>query len=156
MSRTPFQFAPPASFSGKKEDFEEFAFKLKAHLALMAVTYLNDLEAIESHPDTEIDDDTFKNTDGTYKQDLVDKATTLQWLLVMLCSGTASVLLRRDVQQNGFESWRKLCKKYKIPSRARAVGRLTRILKPDFTGASFEDRLAQWEEENARYEKETT
>ena len=108
MSRTPFQFAPPASFSGKKEDFEELAFKLKAYLALMDVTYLNDLEAIESHPDTEIDDDTFKNPDGTYKRDLVDKATTLQWLLVMLCSGTASVLLRRDVQQNGFESWRKI------------------------------------------------
>ena len=52
MSRTPFQFAPPASFSGKKEDFEEFAFKLKAYLALMDVTYFNDLEAIESRPDT--------------------------------------------------------------------------------------------------------
>ena len=118
MSRTPFQFAPPASFSGKKEDFEEFAFKLKAYLALMDVTYLNDLEAIESRPDTEIDDETFKNPDGTYKQDLVDKATTLQWLLVMLCSGTASVILRRDVQQNGFESWRKLCKKTQDPFKS--------------------------------------
>ena len=108
MSRAPFQFAPPANFSGKKEDFEEFAFKLNAYSALMDVSYLNDLEAVETRIDREITKDTFMNDDGTIKQDLVDIATSLQRLLVMLCNGTASVLLRRDVQQNGYESWRKL------------------------------------------------
>ena len=40
-------------------------------------------------------------------------------------------------------------------SQARAVGRLTRTLKPNCTGINFEDNLATWEDEILKYEKET-
>ena len=46
-----WQFNPPKEFSGKKEDFEEFSFKLKAYLILMDPEYQIDLQAIESNSD---------------------------------------------------------------------------------------------------------
>ena len=154
----PWQFNPPKEFSGKKEDFEEFAFKLKAYLSIMNSDYAEDLRRIEENMDTEIIDAHFNDASGDPIPGLRDRATTLQWILVALCSGAASLLLRRETSTNGFESWRRLCQKYKLPSRARAVGRLSKILKPDFSGAntSFEDSLAAWEDEVAKYERETS
>ena len=36
----PFQFTPPDKFDGKKENFEEFAFKLKACTFLLYTGYV--------------------------------------------------------------------------------------------------------------------
>ena len=114
----PFHFSPPKEFSGKKEDFEEFAFKLKAYLCLMDAEYQNDLQAIDSNPDRPITDANFIDQNGNPKAELIQRATQLQWILVALCSGAASTLLRRETSTNGFESWRRLCERYKLPSRA--------------------------------------
>ena len=43
----PFQFQPPKEFSGKREDFEEFAFKLKSYLCLINPKYLPHLVAFQ-------------------------------------------------------------------------------------------------------------
>ena len=50
----PWQFNPPKEFGGKKEDFEEFAFKLKAYLSIMNASYTEDLRRIEENMDVEI------------------------------------------------------------------------------------------------------
>ena len=42
-----------------------------------------------------------------------------------------------------------------IPSRAKAVGRLTKILNPGFNMDAFEDSFSAWEDEILKYEKET-
>ena len=119
----PFHFAAPKEFSGKKEDFEEFSFKLRAYLCLMDPKYNDDLNAIELNPDLEITDANFIDSSGTVKTDLLQRSTSLQWILVGLCSGSASAQLRRESNTtDGFESWRKVIIRYKIPSRARAVG----------------------------------
>ena len=108
-SSGPFHFTAPKEFSGKKEDFEEFSFKLRAYLCLMDPKYGDDLNVIESNLETEITDAHFYDGTGNLKADLLARATSLQWILVGLCSGTASTQLRRDSNStNGFESWRKL------------------------------------------------
>ena len=55
----------------------------------------------------------------------------------------------------GYESYRRLYNRYKIPSRQRAIGRLTHIMGPDFKSAPFEDAMTAWEDEISKYEKET-
>ena len=63
------------------------------------------------------------------------------------------MMLRRETSSSGFESWRKLNKRYHIPSKASAVGKLPRILEPPIKKGSFEDTLASWEDEISKYEK---
>ena len=155
-SSGPFQFAAPSSFDGKKENFEEFSFKLRAYLNLMNTRYQEALKGIDGNLDQEITDDHFKLPNGTIDTTLVQMAHNLQYILVSTCSGAANTFLRRDDTLNGFESWRKLNVRYQLPTRAKAVGRLSAILKPKFNMQSFEDSLASWEEEIQKYEKETT
>ena len=57
---------------------------------------------------------------------------------------------------HGFESLRKLCKMYHMPPKARAVGRLTKILQPSgMERGNFEVTLAAWEDAILNSEKET-
>ena len=60
----PWQFTPPKDFTGKKEDFEEFAFKLKAYLCIMNPQFGIDLQKIEENGDTDIVEDHFNDSDG--------------------------------------------------------------------------------------------
>ena len=154
-SSLPFQFAPPSKFSGKREDFEEFSFTLKAYLNLMEGTFGSTmLQAEETEND--ITDDFFRNPDGSFNDKLAQMATSLQFLLVTLCTGSASAFIRRDMSPNGFESWRRLHRRYVLPSRVKALGRLSTILEGSFKMDNFEDSLASWEEEINKYEKETS
>ena len=58
-NRGPFNFSPPDIFSGTKEDWEDFAFKLKAYLGLMEPKYFGELQSVEEHVDTEFGDGMF-------------------------------------------------------------------------------------------------
>ena len=98
----PFQFQPPDKFSGKREDFEEFVFKLKSYLCLINPKYLPHLVALQDRKD-EVTEDLFKDADGEEDDELIQMSVHLQWLLVTLCSGAASTFLRRETTTNGFE-----------------------------------------------------
>ena len=143
-SSLPFQFAPPSKFSGKREDFEEFSITLKAYLNLIDGTFGSTMLQAEQ-TENEINDDFFRNPDGSFKDKLVQMATSLQFLLVTLCTGSASAFIRRDMSPNGFESWRRLHRRYVLPSRVKALGRLSTILEGSFKMDNFEDSLASWE-----------
>ena len=55
----PFQSTPPDKFDGKKENFEEFAFKFKAWFFLMVPGYVNAFREPGGSPDAEITDAAF-------------------------------------------------------------------------------------------------
>ena len=127
----PFQFQSPKEFSGKREDFEEFVFKLKSYLCLISPKYLIHLQALQDRV-PELTPADFQDAEGNEDNELVPMATHLQRLLVTLCGGAASTFLRRGTTEYGFESYRKLCQRYMVLSKAKSVGRLSKILKPDF------------------------
>ena len=60
----PFPFMPPTSFNGKREDFEEFAFKMKAYLQLMDTQYANIFSDIEENLNTEITEERLTDVEG--------------------------------------------------------------------------------------------
>jgi len=150
----PFQFNAPKEFSGKREDFEEWAYKLRAYMSLINPDYNVHMIALQDKED-EVSQDMFKKRDGSEDTTLVQLAVHLQWMLVTLCTGSASAFLRRETGQNGFESYRKLCQRYMIPGNAKSVGRLSKILRPNLNNGSFEDSFSSWEDEIQKYEKET-
>ena len=119
--------------------------------------YAETFKQVEDRLDEEITDAAFNfGTEGAVDQELLQMAHTLQWTLISICSGAASSFLRKEVAGNGFESWRRLNKRYQMPTRSRAMGRLGAILKPSFNMNAFEDSLSTWEEEVTKYEKETS
>ena len=59
-----FQFTPPAKFDGKKDNFEEFALKLKSYARLMDPGDAQAFKVIEDSPDTVITDAAFIDEDN--------------------------------------------------------------------------------------------
>ena len=81
----PFQFTPPGSFSGKREEFEEFSFKFKAYMNLMNPRYAETFKQVEDRLDEEITDSAFSvGSEGAVDQELVQMAHTLQWTLISI------------------------------------------------------------------------
>jgi len=94
----PFQFQPPKEFSGKREDFEKFVFKLKSYLCLINPKNLIHLQALQDR-ERELTAADFQDVQGQEDNELVQMATHLQWLLVTLCNGVASTFLRRETTE---------------------------------------------------------
>lgn len=53
------------------------------------------------------------------------------------------------------DSNERLVMRYKSPPQSRARGNRSNLMKPNFTGANFEDSLSAWDSEIRRYGKET-
>ncbi len=135
----PWQLTPPDRLSGKKEDFEEFASKLKAHVMLQCPIYATVVKNIELHAEHAITSDHFV-LDGVLQIDLKRRSDVLQRMLAHLCARTASPVPRRDTDSPiGYESWRNLYNKCNATSRYRTAGRLTRNLTPNLQDGAFED-----------------
>ena len=100
-----FQFKPPETFSGKREEFEEWGWPLKAYLSLIHPAYSAKMNEAELH-NTSLPDEFFRNPDGSINQNVVQMSTNLHYILVTSCKGQAAVCLRQSSDPNGFENWR--------------------------------------------------
>ena len=84
------------------------------------------------------------------------KGRNLHFLLSGLLKDNALNVIRGDLDQNGFESYRKSLKKYQSEPGARAMGRLGRIMNPHWDKSqSFEDHFTEWEKEVSRFARES-
>ena len=181
QNRGPFQFNLPKPFKGKKEDFEDFTFAFKAYLNLCDPEYGKELKLVEDEIDKEVKEDFFKwdvpvpvsaaqvpveqmsssqaskdspPKETTDNEERMARSANLQYLLITLCEGSAVQVLKRETNTNGYESWRLLVKRYSTPKRSKSLNLLTKIMTATFTG-DFETKFTQWEEDIAKYEKET-
>ena len=68
-----FSRQPPDKFDGKKDNFEEFSFKLKADLLLMGPGYAKAFKELEDSPDTEITDAASLDAEGDPKPALINQ-----------------------------------------------------------------------------------
>lgn len=145
-SNGPSHFQAPKEFGGEDTNFDESGFKLKEHLSIMNVAVKRAMDKVEERLEQEVFDACFNDEHGKPLVDLLETASQLQWVLLTLCTGPASILLRRETATNGFESWRHLVQRYKIPTKARVAGRLSKILRPSFWEKNFGHRLTTWED----------
>ena len=96
----PFQLQPPKEFSGKREDFEEFVFKLKSHLSLINPKYLPHLIALQGRTQ-ELTPADFQGESGNEDNELVQMATHLQWLLVTCAAEHLQLSYDEKLQRTG-------------------------------------------------------
>ena len=162
-ANVPFHFKAPEFSSKEGESFDQFVNKLKVYLALIDEAYLKPMESAEKHQETPITDDMFiiKEAEDDGEEDEIDeeakkRSRNLQWLLISMITGEAAKVIQTGLQVNGYETYRRLLNRYRMHVQSRVMGRLTRIIKPDWSSGKLQDNIAQWEDEISKYERENS
>ena len=102
-----FQFRSPKPFSGKREDWEDFSWQLKAYLSLIRPHFHSVMDKAEKLQEP-VGDSFCQNPDGSVNETLMEMSTSLHFILVNSCEGQAATFLKQCSEPNGFESWRQL------------------------------------------------
>ena len=145
----------PDEFNGKMEQWQEWSWQVKAYVSLFEVEALRVLVNAEV-ADASITDDALKCLKASDSElgdtELVEFSRHLHRLLTRITSGSAQLVVRRNVELNGFETWRLLTEKFSLPGTAPDISLLNRILEFKFGTEQFEQELSEWETLKTRYE----
>ena len=145
----------PDEFDGKMEQWQEWSWQVKAYVSLFEVEALRVLVNAEV-ADASITDDALKCLKASDSElgdtELVEFSRHLHRLLTRITSGSAQLVVRRNVELNGFETWRLLTEKFSLPGTAPDISLLNRILEFKFGTEQFEQELSEWETLKTRYE----
>ena len=97
----------PEKFSGKMDDWEDWSYSVKNYVALFKTDILEVMERSErsERPITE-QDVVGMMTDPDDVQRLLEFTRQLPYLLTQLTTDSARLIVRGNMSQNGFESWR--------------------------------------------------
>ncbi|CAE7439381.1 RE2 [Symbiodinium natans] len=109
-------------------------------------------EALEVHVLTE---EGVAALDQTATAGRVTFSRKLHYLLANLTSESALLVVRQNYDSNGFETWRRLVKKFALPDAARHVSLLTQLLDFRFGSHTFEQDFNTWETIKTKYERQT-
>ena len=128
---------------------------MKAYVSLFEVEALRVLVNAEV-ADASITDDALKRLKASDSElgdtELVEFSRHLHRLLTRITSGSAQLVVRRNVELNGFETWRLLTEKFSLPGTAPDISLLNRILEFKFGTEQFEQDLSEWETLKTEYE----
>ena len=145
----------PKHFSGKYEDWEDWAWTFKTYMNTMEPTLAPFLTEIEDMP-LPIDDKdlTIENNEAQTRL-RVAFSRKLHYLLALITEDSAKLIVRQNESGNGFETWRLLCQKFTLPGAAKDVGLLSKIMNFTFRTSDFDKDFDQWENLKKRYERQT-
>ena len=139
--------ARPPTFNGASEAWGEFRFRLESLAGLLSLDVgmkkarTCSLEELA----LEVDD-----------EDEATRSRLLYNLLVQICGGRASTLLRLLPRGNGWLAWRKLCDEYEPSVTSRHLSMLVGVLTPQWDeSTAFTDQLMRWEKSLKEYEATT-
>ena len=95
------------------------------------------MDKIETSPEPVVDEDKFFWTRSGTGDLLANDRTmgmsrTLQYTLIMLCSGPALTIVKTARAQNGLETWRLLSQRYAPHPMSKQYATLGHILRPSF------------------------
>ena len=79
----------------------------------------------------------------------------LHYLISQLVKDSAQLIVRQNEDSNGFETWRRLYKKFSLPGATRITSLLTQLLDFKFNPATFEQNVNVWETIKSRYERQS-
>ena len=154
----------PPTFSGKPHDWEEWSWTFKAYLSMFDAQAAAFLDAHELDPLEVTDEDLNVSVVDDQGATSVDRAATaarvtfsrkLHYLLANLTTDAAGLVVRQNYDSNGFETWRRLVKKFALPDATRHVSLLTQLLDFKFNPQTFEQDFNTWETIKVKYEKQT-
>ena len=154
----------PPKFSGKPHEWEEWSWTFKAYLSMFDAQAAAFMDQHELDPDEVTDEDLAVNVQDELGGLAVDREATarrvtfsrkLHYLLANLTTESARLTVRQNYESNGFETWRRLVKKYSLPDATRHVSLLTQLLDFKFNPQNFEQDFNTWETFKVKYEKQT-
>ena len=149
----------PDTFSGNPADWEEWSWNFKAYIPMFETGAVTLLDAAEARNDEFLDD----NLAVTLDTGDVDAEATaarvlfsrkLHYLLSQLVKDSAKLVVRQNEDSNGFETWRRLYKKFSLPGATRSTSLLTQLLDFKFNPSTFEQDFNVWETIKTRYERQ--
>ena len=150
---------PPSQFGGgDSEKFDDWIEHFRSYIAIVDHELMTSLDTVEKDLDRVIllSDYVIRGNSPEQNEAFRQKGRNLHFLLTSLLKDNALNVIRGDLDQNGFESYRKVLKKYQSEPSARAMGRLSRILNPHWDKSqTFEDHFTEWEKEVYRFERES-
>ena len=148
----------PDKFDGKMEHWEDWSWQVKAYVSLFKIEALRVLEDAEVAT-AQITDDALErfeaNETESVDTELVKFSRQLHYLLTQITSESARLVVRGNVEMNGFESWRLLARRFSLPGTALDISLLTRVLEFKFRTEQFEQDFSEWETLKARYERQS-
>ena len=147
----------PDEFDGKMEQWQEWSWQVKAYVSLFEVEALRVLVNAEV-ADASITDDALKCLKASDSElrdtELVEFSRHLHRLLTRITSGSAQLVVRKNVELNGFETSRLLTEKFSLTGTALDISLLNRILEFKFGTEQFEQELSEWETLKTRYARQ--
>ena len=114
---------------------------LKAYLSMFDAQAAAFMDQHELDPDGVTDEDLALNTQDELGDLVVDREATarrvtfsrkLHYMFANLTTESARLTVRQNYESNGFETWRRLVKKYSLPDATRHVSLLTHLLDLKF------------------------
>ena len=148
----------PDKFDGKMEHWEDWSWQVKAYVSLFKIEALRVLENAEVAT-AQITDDALERLEANETElvdtELVKFSRQLHYLLTQITSESARLVVRGNVEMNGFESWRLLARRFSLPGTALDISLLTRVLEFKFRTEQFEQDFSEWETLKARYERQS-
>ena len=154
----------PPTCSGKPHDWEEWSWTFKAYLSMFDAQAAAFRDAHELDPLEVTDEDLNVSVVDDQGATSVDRAATaarvtfsrkLHYSLANLTTDAARLVVRQNYDSNGFETWRRLVKKFALPDATRHVSLLTQLLDFRFNPQTFEQDFNTWETIKVKYEKQT-
>ena len=111
----------PDKFDGKMEHWEDWSWQVKAYVSLFKLEALRVLEDAEVAT-APITDDAREHcaaaTTELEDTELLKFSRQLHYLLTQITNESARLVVRRNTELNGFESWRLLAKRFSPPGTA--------------------------------------
>ena len=126
----------PETFSGNPADWEEWSWNFKAYISMFEVGAVTLMERAEARTPLQGDftDDDLQVTLDTGDVDREQSASRvlfsrkLHYLISQLVKDSAKLVVRQNEDSNGFETWRRLYKKFSLPGATRSTSLLTQLL----------------------------
>ena len=145
----------PDEFNGKLEQWQEWSWQVKSYVSLFEVEALRVLVNAEV-ASASVTDDALKCLKASDSElgdtELVEFSRHLHRLLTRITSGSAQLVVRRNVELNGFETWRLLTEEFSLPGTAPDISLLNSLLEFKFGAEQFEQDLSEWETLKTKYE----
>ena len=143
---------PPSKFSGK-ENYEEFAKKLRNYMCLSDLRYAAEMTWATKRI-TPITVETLRERDVDEKHEgHTEKLSSLfYYVLSGLVEGPAYTIVDQIDDANGFEAWRRLHQRYAKTKLQSAIMQLVTIVNTKFQEKSFETTFAEWETNITKFE----
>ena len=150
----------PETFSGNPADWEEWAWNFKAYISMFETGAVTLMDRAELRADEFLDEhlqvtlDT-GDVDAEQTANRVLFSRKLHGLISQLVTDSAKLIVRQNENSNGFETWRRLYKKFSLPGATRNTSLLTQLLDFKFNPATFEQDFNVWGTIKSRYERQS-